>query len=213
MDRVKQILATFRATAAKDPKLVPYTLVAVLGTLAVFAALAILVSWVFWISGVLGAVLAAIVVLGRRAEKAALAEIAGRPGAAAAVLQAMRGPWKVTPAIGFNRRQDLVHLVVGRPGVVLVAEAGTPARAKELMGTTKRRVAKAAGSAPVHEVIVGDGEGQVPLRGLSLHVTRLPRALKPKEIGPLETKLSALKQHDLPMPKGPIPRPPRGKYR
>lgn len=213
MERLRQILATFRATAAKDRKLVPLMLAWILGTFVVLAVLAFRFSPLLWISAVLAPLLAGIVVLGRRAEKVAIAEIAGRPGAAAAVLQAMRGAWKVTPAIGFNRRQDLVHLVVGRPGVILVAEAGSSARAKELLGTTRRRVARAAGETPVHDVIVGDGNGEVPLRGLTLHLTRLPRALKTRDVGPLERKLGALKQQDLPMPKGPLPRPPRGKNR
>jgi hypothetical protein len=215
VNRLKQILQTVKVTAAQDPRLIPLMLALGLGVFGALLGLGFVLGSpiLYGVVGLLGGLLAAIVVLGRRAEKVALAQIEGRPGAAAAVLQAMRGPWKVTPAIGFNRRQDLVHLVVGRPGVILVAEAGSSARAKDLLGKERRRVTRAAGDAPVHEVIVGSSQGEVPLRGLSLHLARLPRAIKPKEVGPLDTKLSALKQADLPLPKGPLPRAPRGKNR
>jgi hypothetical protein len=35
--------------------------------------------------------------------------VEGQLGAAAAILNNMRGDWRVTPAIGFTRDQDLVH--------------------------------------------------------------------------------------------------------
>jgi hypothetical protein len=51
---------------------------------------------------------------------------------------------------------------------------------------------------------VGTGEGQVQLSGLRLHVMKLPRAIKTKEIGPLERRLQAVGA-ELPLPKGPMP--------
>ena len=46
-----------------------------------------------------------------------------------------------------------------------------------------------------------------------MHMTRLPRALKAKEVGPLHRKLSALKASAPPMPKGPQMRRAPKKYR
>lgn len=155
--------------------------------------------------GLLLALASAFVVFGRRSSAAALAAIEGRPGAAVAVLQTMRGPWRVTPAVAFTRKQDFVHRVVGRPGVVLVGE-GASARVTALLRQERRKVARAVGDTPVHEVSVGDREGQVSLGQLQVHLARLPRALKPRAIGALDTRLSALGGADVPLPKGPMPR-------
>lgn len=211
MDRIRQLFATFNATRRADPRLVPLMAAVSGGVLVLFLVLAAVTGgWILYpILGVLFALMAALIILGRRAQATALSQIEGRPGAAAAVLQTMRGPWKVTPAIAFNRREDLIHLVVGRPGVVLVAEGSSPARVRQLLAKERRRVMRAAGDVPVTEVIVGDGEGMVSLKQLTLHMARLPRAIKPREVGPLDRKMSALKAQEPPLPKGPMPRAPK----
>lgn len=214
MQRLRQLAQTFAATRSRDPGLVPAIAAWSGGILAVIVVLGIVLRRpiLFTAFAVLAALLAALVILGRRAERAALVQLEGQPGAAAAVLQSMRGPWIVTPAIAFNRRQDLVHLVVGRPGAVLVAEGGTSARTQQILQGAKRKVARAAGEVPVHEVVVGDGDGEVPLGRLALTLARLPRTLKPKEVGPLSRKLQAVTAAEPPLPKGPMPRVSR-KYR
>ena len=59
----------------------------------------------------------------RRAMRAAYKQIEGQPGAAAAVIQSIRGgTWAVTPAVAVSKNQDIITRVVGRPGVVLVSE-------------------------------------------------------------------------------------------
>ena len=75
--------------------------------------------------GVLLGLGTAMVLFGRYAQSAQYSAIAGQPGAAAAVVQSMRGNWTVTPAVAGNRNMDIVHRVVGRPGVVLIGE-GAP---------------------------------------------------------------------------------------
>ncbi len=57
--------------------------------------------------------LAVLIVFGRRAQRAAYAQIDGQPGAAAAALGLLRKGWKTDPAIAFNKNQDIVHRVVG----------------------------------------------------------------------------------------------------
>jgi len=108
-----------------------------------------------------------------------------------------------------------VHRVVGRPGVVLVAE-GNPAQLRALITDQKRRVGRVAPETPIYEVLVGDGEGQVSLRKLQNHITRLPRNLGRRDIPGLEQRMKALGGTSMPMPKGPMPRPgqiPRDKQR
>ena len=124
-------------------------------------------------------------------QKTAYGQVEGQLGAAAAVLSNMRGDWRVTPAVGFTREQDLVHRVVGRPGIVLVAE-GSPGRTRSLVVNEKKRLARFVGTTPVYDVVVGDGEGQVALRGLEKHFLRLPRNIKPKDVNVLDRKLKAM---------------------
>lgn len=215
MKQLRQLATTFRATRERDPAVVLWMAGVGGGLLLVFLVIAALTgSWLVYVPmGVLAGLLGALIVLGRRAQRAAIAQIEGQPGAAAAVLEAMRGPWRLTPAVAFNRKEDMIHMVIGRPGVVLVAEGRSPARARQLLVRTSKKVARAAGDVPVTEVLVGDGDGEVPLSRLQAHLARLPIVMKAKEVGPLDRRLSAIGAQRPPMPKGPPPRPPRGKLR
>ena len=79
--------------------------------------------------------------------------------------------------VAFNKQQDMVHRVVGPPGIVLVGE-GNPHRVKTLLANEERRHARVASEVPIHQVVVGDGEGQVPLTKLVRHVTKLGKSVK-----------------------------------
>ena len=210
--RYAQLWQVFQQTRALDPRMLPLMLAAFLGALALFVVLGIVFRQlpIFAPLGVLFGVLGALAIFSQRAQSAAITNIAGQAGAAAAVLNSLRGPWRVTPGIAFNRRQDMVHVAVGKPGVVLVAE-GARAGATALLRQERWRIARAVGDVPMHEVLVGDGEGQVPLRGLQNHFLRLPGAIKKPEIEALDTRLKALGSSGPPMPKGPIPRSPRAR--
>lgn len=196
----------FVATKGVDPKLVPLLAGVCLPILAICVAVGILTNHpvLGTFVGVTLALLVGLVLFGRRTSVAQLGMIEGQPGAAAAVLQASRG-WRVTPAVAFTRKQDFVHRAVGRGGIVLVGE-GAPARVSSLLKQERRRIGRVAGETPIHEVSVGNGEGQVPLRLLQAHLTRMPRTLKPAAVSALDTKLKALSDNDLPLPKGPMPR-------
>jgi Domain of unknown function (DUF4191) len=163
--------------------------------------------WTFGIAGIAAGVAAALIVFGRRAERAALKTVEGQPGAGASVLTTLRKGWTLSPAVAVTRQQDLVHRLTGRAGVVLVAE-GRPASALNLLTTERKRVQRVAPDAPVHEILVGDEEGQIPLRKLTRTVMKLPRALRPAEVNQLNYRLKALDQQRgaLPIPKGPLPK-------
>jgi hypothetical protein len=87
---------------------------------------------------------------------------------------------------------------------------------RNLVGTEKKRLARFLSSdVPVYEVLVGEEEGQVPLRGLERYLMKLPRNIKPKDVNELDRKLKPLGAA-MPIPKGPMPttgRMPRGKTR
>lgn len=207
MERLRQILLVFHQTRQADPRLVPLMAGVGLGSAAAVVLLGVLTGnpVTGGIVGVLLGVLAAFVVLGRRATSAQLEAIEGRPGAALAVLRTLRGPWHVTAAVSATRKQDLVHRVVGRPGVVLIGE-GSPSRVRSMLKKEHRRMQRVAGDLPIHEVVVGEGDGQVPLQKLRVHVLRLPRKLKKGQVNALERRLNALGSDELPIPKGYIPR-------
>jgi hypothetical protein len=212
--RLDQIKALVKLARENDPRYLPLVLGASLGSLALLVLAGILTGhWIaFPILGVLTALLLATIITGRRGNTAALAQLEGQPGAAYAVLQSMRGDWRVTPAVAMTRQQDLVHRVIGRPGVVLVAE-GSGSRPRELLTNELRKVRRVIGDTPMYDVIVGNAEGQVPLGKLQLHLTKLPRNLKPKDVNAVESRLKAVGGPSLPIPKGPMPksaRVPRG---
>ena len=204
-------------TRKADPKLPLLVLGPALLVLAVLVVVGILIGHPIYLSilGVLGALVTGMALFGRRATATMYAQVEGQPGAAASVLQTLRGDWRTTPAVAFNRNMDLVHRVIGRPGVVLVAE-GSATQLRQLITDQKRRVGRVAPETPIYEVLIGDGEGQVPLRKLQQHMMRLPRNISRKEISGLEARMKALGGTNVPMPKGPMPKPgqiPRGKIR
>lgn len=207
-ERIAQFRLAFERTRELDSRLVPWMAgAAAIGFLVPFVVLLLLGQPIFAVvSGILFALLAATVVLGRRASAAQFGQLEGRPGAAAAVLNSMRGAWHVTPAIAFTRKQDFVHRVVGRPGIILVGE-GSPARVKQLLAQERKRVQRVAGDAEIEVVSVGDGDGQVGLSSLTLHMQRLPKNLKKGEAATLERKLAALNANRPPIPQGYMPRP------
>ncbi len=216
--RVAQMRAVWSMTRKADPRLPLLVFGPALLVLAVLVVVGILIGHIVYFSvlAVLGAVLTGTALFGRRATASMYAQVEGQPGAAASVLQTLRGDWRVTPAVAFNRNMDLVHRVVGRPGVVLVGEGNSPAALRQLITDQKRRVGRVAPDTPVYDVVVGDGEGQVPLRKLQQHLTKLPRNIGRKDISGLEGRMKALGGTNMPMPKGPMPkvgRVPRGKMR
>lgn len=214
-EKLSQIRQAFTMTRKSDPKMLPLVLGAFLGTLAIFAVLGIAFKQPVYVGiiGLLAAGLVTVAVFGRRVQRTAYSQVEGQLGAAAAVLSNMRGDWRVTPAVAFTKEQDLVHRVVGRPGIVLVAE-GAANRTRNLLGTEKRKLSRIVGDTPVYDVSVGDGEGQIALRDLERHFLKLPRNIKPVVVNELDRKLKAIGGPVMPVPKGPMPtRVPRGKVR
>jgi hypothetical protein len=169
------------------------------------------------IFGFLVAVLAMAIIFGRRAERAAFSQMEGQPGAAAAVLDQMKRGWTTTTAVAMNRNQDVVHRAVGKPGIVLIAE-GNPNRVKNLLAAEKRKMARVVSDVPVHDMIVGNGEGQVPLKKVRTTLLKYPRVLTGPQVTETTDRLRAMgdMMKNMPLPKGPMPkgmRMPRGPRR
>ena len=137
---------------------------------------------------------------GKIAEKAAYSSISGQVGAAASVLNAIRGAWFVTPAVGVDKNQNMVHRVVGRPGIILVGEGSRPG---VLLAEQRRAHARFAQGVPIHELTVG--EGDLTISNLQKTVKKISKSLRPAEVTEVRRRLEALPKTALPIPKGPMP--------
>ncbi len=158
------------------------------------------------VGGLMLGLLAGLIVFSRRAQKAVYGQMEGQVGAAAGALGLLKRGWHVDQAIAFTKQQDVVHRVIGPPGIVLVGE-GNPGRVKTLLAGERRRHERVATDAPVTEIVVGGGEGQVPLSKLARHVQKMKRQVQPAEITDILARLKAIdaSRPPVPMPKGPVP--------
>ena len=135
-----------------------------------------------------------------------LPQAEGQTGAAAWVLDNLRGKWRVSPGVAATGHFDAVHRVIGRPGVIFVGE-GSATRVKPLLAQEKKRTARLVGDIPIYDIIIGNGEGEVPLAKLERHLTKLPANITVKQMDALESRLAALgsRAGSAIMPKGPLP--------
>ncbi len=212
--RLKQIGMVFSFTAKRDKWFAPLVAAAVLIPLALTVVAVITWGWLWLPVGVLLTLLAVLIVLNLRSNAAMMTAAEGQPGAAAQLVENMRGDWRVTTALSSTTQMDMVHLVLGRPGVILLAE-GNPQRVRTLLGQEKRRLAKVIGNAPMYDYIVGTGDEELSIRKLRTTLMRLPRNLTGKDVNALDKRLTALSARPN-LPKGAIPknmRPPKGAFR
>ena len=200
-DRLATLRQVWRQVRDVDGTLGRWVLLAALLGLVAGAALGwVSTPWLAVPLGAMTALLAGLVTFNVRARRASYRMLEGRLGAAAAVLQQMRGPWFVTPAVGVTAKQDLVHRAVGPPGVVLVGE-GAEQRVRGMLAQERKRLSRAVADVTITTVVVGDGEDAVPLPRLQRHLTKLPRTVKRRDVAKVERRLKPLTR-SLPIPGG-----------
>lgn len=210
IQRLKQIGAVFSFTAKQDRWFVPLIAAAVVLPLALAVVAFFFFGWIVIPFGILIALTAVMIVLNLRSNTAMMNMMEGQPGAASQLVEQMRGDWRVKQAVSATTQMDVVHMIIGRPGVILLAE-GNPQRVRGLLGEQKRRLTKVIGDAPLYDYIIGTEEGQLSIRKLRMTLLRLPRNLSGKEVNSLDRALTALTARPA-MPKGALPkefRPPR----
>ncbi len=209
-ERRSSALAGVQHSAQEDKRLLPYMIGAFVLIVGVSVAVGVWAGGFTMITmiplGVVLGVLVAFIIFGRRAQRSVYSKAEGQTGAAAWALDNLRGKWRVTPGVAATGHFDAVHRVIGRPGVILVGE-GSPARVKPLLAQEKKRTARLVGDIPIYDIIVGNGEGEVPLAKLERHLTRLPANITVKQMDSLESRLAALgsRAGAAAMPKGPMP--------
>ncbi|WP_143591658.1 DUF4191 domain-containing protein [Thermoactinospora rubra] len=204
--RIKQLRMIAKIIQQANPKGMPIVFLSAVAALAVVVVIGALLGYLWYalFLGIMVALLVGLIVFGQLAQRAQYSLLHGQPGAAAAVLQGMRGNWQVTPAIAVSRDQDLVHLVIGYPGVILVSE-GPGNRVARMLAAEKKRIARAVLGVEIYDIQCGDGPGQVPIAKLQRHIMKLPRNLKKPAVNEVKDRLRSLPKN-VPMPKGPMPR-------
>lgn len=207
-ERRQQLWQAFQMQRKEDKRLIPYMVGVFAVIVAIFVVLGLAFGnvWLFTPMGVILGLLAAFVLFGRRVQKSVYTKADGQPGAAGWALSNMRGQWRVSQAVAGTSHLDAVHRVIGKPGIILVAE-GSPTRVKSLVAQEKKKAARVVGDTPIYEVYVGNEDGQVQLSKLEKHLNKLPKNIDGKRMDALEGRLAALggRASGPAMPKGPVP--------
>jgi hypothetical protein len=215
-NRLKQIGEVFNMTRRHDP-MVPWLMLLVfLGVVALSLLVGLwLENWITGlIIGIALGLLGATLILSRRAERAAFAQIENQPGASGAALGTLKRGWitEDQPVAVNPRTQDAVFRAIGRPGVVLVSE-GPSHRVKPLVDAERKRLARILPNVTVHVIESGRGEGQVPISQVAKKMGKLKKELTKLEVNAVSKRISSLGNR-LPIPKGIDPykaRPNRGR--
>jgi hypothetical protein len=204
--RRKQLWQAFQQQRREDKMLLPLMIGSIVVATAVVFGIGLIfgVEWFALPLGIAIGVLAAVSIFGRRVQNSVYAKADGQAGAAGWALDNMRGSWRVTQGIAGTTHLDAVHRVIGRPGVILVGE-GAPHRVKTLLAQEKKRTARVVGATPIYEYVVGNDEGQTPLKSLQRNLTKLPRNISPAQMDDIEKRLAALGARSAALPKGPLP--------
>jgi hypothetical protein len=220
--RLKQMYRVFQMTRRNDSTAIWWMLLGFVGPVAVALVAGYLLSresplsfglWV--VTGILGGILVFMIVLGRRAEKAAYAQIEGQPGAVGAVLKSsLRRGWTASemPVAVSPKTQDAVYRAVGVGGIVLIGE-GPRTRTQKMLDDQRRLVARLVPNVPINFLQVGPDAESVPLHKLAGRLSKFKRKLSKAEIFTINNRLSSMGTTKLPIPKGVDPMKARAQRR
>jgi hypothetical protein len=225
--RIRTTLSQFRTafglTRKADRRLIPMLLAWGGGVFVVLLAIGFALGnpILFAILGVLFGGLTALAVFSRRAQRAMYLQVEGQFGAGVNVLKwylTSRRGWEVTEAVRVNRQRDMVHRVIGKPGIILVGE-GNGGRLKQLLAEERRYLTRLLGpEVKIREtdIVIGDGEGEVPIAKLERTFRKMRAVMRSGEVSTYSQRLRAVGERQVPIPKGPLPRGgrmPRGQVR
>ncbi len=210
-----QIWQAFTMQRKRDSKLIPLMLLCVIGMAVLFFLVGLPWhgQWYMLVLGILIGAVLAMWLFSRRLERSMYDEVGNQPGAAAWTLENMRSSmgiaWITKTSVAASPQMDVVHRVVGNPGVVLVGE-GSCGRLKKLMERESKRVDRLLAGVPIHEIYIGDGEGETPVRDLQKVMLKLPKEYKKEDVYSMSAKLDAMDartgNRPAGLPGGPVPR-------
>lgn len=202
---IKTLRQAYRVTREARP-LLPVLLIVVFAlVMAIGIGLGLIVDRTIYFSlmTIPFAIILTLFIFSRLAEAAAYTSIEDQVGAGASVLMSIRKGWTTTAGVQVARNQDLVHRSLGRAGVVITGEGTNAVRV--MMTDERRKMERFLSGVPVHEVLVGEGEGRVPLRKLQKHLKKLPKKLTKSQLREARAREKSVGGVKLPMPKGPMP--------
>lgn len=202
---IKTLKQAYRVTREARP-LLPVLLIIVFAlVMAVGVGLGVIVGRAIYFSlmTIPFAIILTLFIFSRLAESAAYSSIEDQVGAGASVLMSIRKGWTTTAGVQVARNQDLVHRSLGRAGVVVTGEGSNAVRV--MMTDERRKMERFLSGVPVHEVLVGEGEGRIPLRKLQKHFKKLPKKLTKSQLREARAREKSIGGAKLPMPKGPLP--------
>ena len=150
--------------------------------------------------------LVAFIIFGRRVQKTVYGKAEGQAGAAAWALDNMQGTWRVTNAVAGTTQLDAVHRVIGRPGVILVAE-GSPQRREVAAGPGEEEDGAPRRRYPDLRHRHRQRRGPGPASQLQKYLNKLPKNIDTKRMDAIESRLAALSSRGggAALPKGPMP--------
>lgn len=209
--RIKQLVQVYKTTKQYD-KTLPLVMALAFIIPVIVAVLAAwllpgggIAAWILWpITGLLAGILIALIVLGKRAEAMAYAQIEGRQGAVGAVMASgLRRSWRGSeiPVAVNPRSQEAVYRAVGKGGIALIGE-GNPQKVQRLLQDEERKIKRILPNVTVTKIYAGNAEGQIPLAKLAKELNKLKRSLNRYEIQAVHQRLSSLQSQPLAMPKG-----------
>ncbi|HVK44704.1 MAG TPA: DUF4191 domain-containing protein [Micropruina sp.] len=207
--RVRQIIEAYKRTNEIDPQLKWWTVLAVGVPILLSVGLGLWLQpwWLWLITGVMLALVAVLYVLTWRVKKANFTRYEGQAGSAEVAFQLLnKKKWTYELGIAATRQMDVVHRVIGAPGIVLVGE-GNPSRTRALLATEAKKHEQVAYGMAVTTLLVGKGQGQIPLENLQKHLEKLPKAMQPHQLTEVKQRLRALDamRPKMPVPRGPMP--------
>lgn len=206
--RIRQIIEAYKRTNEIDPQLRWWTVLAVAGPILLTLGLGLWLQpwWLWLITGVMFALVAVLYVLTWRVKKANFKRYEGQAGSAEVAFQLLnKRKWTYEIGIAATRQMDVVHRVIGAPGIVLVGE-GNPSRTRQLLATEAKKHEQVAYGMAVTTVLVGKDQGQVTLEALQKYLEKMPKAMQPHQLTEVKQRLKAL---DAMRPKIPVPRGPQ----
>ncbi|MEU6859904.1 DUF4191 family protein [Glycomyces sp. NPDC046736] len=202
--RLKTIGMAIKFTNQRDKLFLPLEAAAILLPFVIVTALVIFAdfSLIWFVSSLFVALLAGLIVLNMRTTKVVNNEAIGKPGAAYALIDGIRG-WQVTPGVAALSETQMVHRAVGKAGVVLLGEGG--GKVRKLLGQEKKRISRVVGSTPVYTFAVGEGANDdFSVTEVRKRLMKLPKNIDSKAANHIAKRLDAL-GIGMAIPKGPIP--------
>lgn len=214
-----QTRAGYDAVRQLDSTIGWWLLATALLTVLVCVGLGLLVGGNWWIYGIIiGIPMAALmvaIVLNWRGNKAMYNALDGRPGAVGAAISGLgkRGWYAAQEPVAVDAARGtkvsdmsgaaMVYRVIGRPGIVLLAE-GPKVRAENLLKAESKKAARVAPGVPVQSFYVGDDAdaGELPLRKVSSKLTRMRPVMTKQEVATVNKRVRALGGVKPPIPQG-----------